>query len=157
MKNVTNKQKRGFADSLYHLLMTSPETGRRLGFWNVGNAPNGSLRIGIGTPDGNEFWMLDVTITESTEFEVKALKSHGLSDEQIEMLIQEVDGHKWPCVCGKPRSKEADLLCGECWDKIPVAKLQGFIRLDSDTEEHRLAAEQILRIAQRNLGQNTLL
>ncbi len=75
MKNVTDKQKRGFADSLYHLLMTSPETGRRLGFYQVGNAPNGNLRIGIGTPDGQEFWILDVAFSESTEIEVKSIKS----------------------------------------------------------------------------------
>jgi hypothetical protein len=81
MKNVTNKQKRGFADSLYHLLMTSPESGRRMGFYNVGNAPNGNLRIGVGTPDGNEFWLLDVTLTESTEFEVKALKANRHNSE----------------------------------------------------------------------------
>jgi hypothetical protein len=86
MKNVTNKQKRGFADSLYHLLMTSPETGRRLGFYQVGNASDGTLRIGMGTPDGNEFWIADVKVSESTEFEVKSLKSQrvdaGKADEK---------------------------------------------------------------------------
>lgn len=81
MKNVTNKQKRGFADSLYHLLMTSPETGRRLGFYQVGNAPDGTLRIGMGTPDGNEFWIMDVKLSESTEFEVKSIKSERVADE----------------------------------------------------------------------------
>jgi hypothetical protein len=80
-----------------------------------------------------------------------------MNDQQIELLIQQIDGIKWPCVCGKPRSKEADLLCGECWDKIPARKLQGFIRLDEDTEEHRLVAEQLLRLAQRNLSQNAKL
>ena len=72
---VSNKQKRGFADSLYHLLMTSPETGRRMGFYAVGNAPNGNLRIGMGTPDEKEFWILDITLTEASEFEVKAIKN----------------------------------------------------------------------------------
>lgn len=78
---VSNKQKRGFADSLYHLLMTSPETGRRMGFYAVGNAPNGNLRIGMGTPDEKEFWILDITLTEASEFEVKAIKNLSPSNK----------------------------------------------------------------------------
>jgi len=80
--------------------MTSPETGRRLGFYAVGNAPNGNLRIGVGTPDGNEFWLLDVAVTESTEFEVKALKpdqpTEDLKDWASKMRAECVMKHATP-------------------------------------------------------------
>lgn len=76
-----------------------------------------------------------------------------MNDQQIEMMIQKHDGIKWPCLCGNARAKEAELLCRECWDNIPQSKREGFGRLDSTTEEYMLAAEQILRIAQRNLSQ----
>ena len=46
-----------------------------MGFYAVGNAPNGNLRIGMGTPDEKEFWILDITLTEASEFEVKAIKN----------------------------------------------------------------------------------
>lgn len=61
--------------------MTSPDTGRRMGFYAVGNAPNGNLRIGMGTPDEKEFWILDITLTEASEFEVKAIKNLSPSNK----------------------------------------------------------------------------
>ena len=81
-----------------------------------------------------------------------------ISSEEIELLIQEIDGIKWPCICGKARVQERDLLCGDCWDQIPQAKRTGFKQLEADVKntavECHMAAEQILRLAQRNLGQN---
>jgi hypothetical protein len=78
----------------------------------------------------------------------------AMNGQQIEMMIQQHDGIKWPCLCGESRAKESDLLCAACWGKIPEAKRKGFGRLDRCTEEHALAAEQILRIAKRNLPEN---
>lgn len=75
----------------------------------------------------------------------------SVTPEEIEMMIQEVDGIKWPCVCGKPRIQERDLLCGECWEKIPAEKRRGVRFLDRDSEEYHKACEQILRIANKNL------
>jgi len=65
------------AKSLADLLMVSPETGARLGFWNVGNSVDGRLCIGLGDPQGREFWILKTEMTEASEFEVKALKVSG--------------------------------------------------------------------------------
>ena len=69
----------------------------------------------------------------------------------LELLAQE-NLKFWPCVCGDYRPTERDLLCWNCWVKIPEAKRRGLGFLDKDTEEYRLACEQILRIANRNLG-----
>ena len=80
-----------------------------------------------------------------------------MNNQQIELIIQKHNGIKWPCICGSARAKESELLCEECWGRIPQAKRDGFRRLESDLMEHALehqaAAEQILRIAERNLSQ----
>lgn len=75
-----------------------------------------------------------------------------------ELLIQKTSdkqGVKWPCVCRvNPREKEGDLLCSDCWAGIPLAKREGLARLranDDDIVEYTMAAEQILRIAEKNL------
>lgn len=77
-----------------------------------------------------------------------------MSPEEIELLLQEVDGHKWPCLCGGRRIQEIDLLCSDCWEAIPAAKRHGYSGLDRNSEESHMAAEQILRIAQHNLNQS---
>lgn len=62
------------ANSLADLLMVSPVTEKPLGFWNVGNSPEGKLLIGLGDKAGDEFWILETFIRESSEIEVKGLK-----------------------------------------------------------------------------------
>ena len=72
---ITPAEKRGFEKSLYQLLMVSPETGRPLGFWKAGNDAEGNILIGIGGKMGDEFWILRISVEESTEIEVKAIKN----------------------------------------------------------------------------------
>lgn len=76
------------------------------------------------------------------------------SNETIERIAQQTLAN-WPCMCGKARPTESELLCPDCWNNIPAPKRDGLQRLDRSTEEHRMACEQILRIARRNLENNT--
>ena len=83
MNEITDKEKRGFADSLYELLMISPETGRRLGFWQGGNTADGKkIAIGIGDREGTEFWILEVGIKEASKSEVDAIRSYPVPGDQ---------------------------------------------------------------------------
>ena len=73
---ITPAEKRSFEKSLYQLLMVSPATGRPLGFWRAGSDTEGNILIGIGGKMGDEFWMLRISVEESNEFEVKAIKNN---------------------------------------------------------------------------------
>lgn len=77
-----------------------------------------------------------------------------LSNKTIERIAQQTLAN-WPCLCGGQRPTESDLLCPKCWSRIPQPKREGLLRLDRSTEEHRMACEQILRIARRNLETET--
>jgi hypothetical protein len=56
------------ANQVGEMLCVSP-SGERLGIWGV--SPRGP--IGLGTADGSEFWVLDWTLVESSEIEVRGL------------------------------------------------------------------------------------
>lgn len=77
-----NTQLKRMATQVGEMLCVSPETGNKLGIWAV--SQNGA--IGLGTPDGREFWILDATLHESTEIEVKGLSTRDDFETVAEQL-----------------------------------------------------------------------
>lgn len=78
---MTKKLQRQFADSLYDLVMKSPENGEPMGIWKAGYGEDGNIEIGIGDQHGTEFWILKFETREASEIEVKRLSFDGENDE----------------------------------------------------------------------------
>jgi hypothetical protein len=69
------------AKQVGEMLCVSP-SGERLGIWGV--SPRGP--IGLGTADGSEFWILDWTLVESSEIEVRGLAERDDFESMSESL-----------------------------------------------------------------------
>lgn len=65
------------------LLCQSPETGKALGIWEICKSTG---VIGLGTPEGDEFWILETLLHESCELEVKGLNLNDSFETMLERL-----------------------------------------------------------------------